>query len=232
MFDSLETLAVLTCAGVYFLFLLKKALARELQAISLLLFHRPHPGFLFYKLLVFPGIVIHELSHWLMAEILQVKTGEIKLLPQNDPDSPIGDKRLGFVKIAKTDPLRSALIGFAPLLVGLVLLVFLAYLLFSSSANISLTLLFSYLLLVIGNGMLVSRSDVKFWPLLLLLLLLLYYLFSIISPSLPTTQLASWTRIVARAIFTAAGIELAVVFFLFSLRSLLEKITHRRISFS
>jgi len=166
-----------------------------------------------------------------MAEILQVRTGEIRILPKDDSVSPIGDKRLGFVKIAKTDPLRSLFIGFAPLLVGVFFLTLLSHLLFSLQTNFGLSFLFAYLLLVVGNGMLVSRSDVRFWPFFLIIIITLFYLLSTTSFSLPTAQLITWIKPIFHAVFLTVGIELLIVLLLFSFRSLLEKLTRRKIGF-
>ena len=66
-----------------------------------------------------PGTLIHELSHWLVAEILQVPTGKMSLMPEVVDGSGV---KLGSVQIARTDVFRRTLIGLAPLLIGLVLI--------------------------------------------------------------------------------------------------------------
>src|SRR3990170_5216778 len=69
----------------------------------------------FFSLLFFPGVLLHETSHYLAARLLGVKTGRFSLLPQPLPD---GRLRLGFVETTGTDLLRDALIGVAPLVAG------------------------------------------------------------------------------------------------------------------
>ncbi|KKU25515.1 MAG: putative membrane protein [Microgenomates group bacterium GW2011_GWA2_46_16] len=100
---------------------LRTRLVFELSGTSLLLFDTPRPGIILYSVLVLPGTVIHELSHWLVAEILQVRTGEIVILPELTGGD--GEERLGSVQTERTDPLRGFLIGIAPFLTGLLILV-------------------------------------------------------------------------------------------------------------
>src|SRR5581483_9511260 len=66
----------------------------------------------------FPGVVIHELAHFIIATLLFVRTGDIEFVPKIEGDRV----KLGSVQIAKTDPFRRALIGVAPVLVGLFLI--------------------------------------------------------------------------------------------------------------
>jgi hypothetical protein len=67
-----------------------------------------------------PGVLVHELSHWLMAQLLGVRTGRLQLMPHQGKTG--GTRRgkvvLGSVGVARTDPLRTTLIGVAPLLGG------------------------------------------------------------------------------------------------------------------
>src|SRR3989338_10542220 len=82
------------------------------QALLSLLLRRLPLNLVFFLLL--PGIFLHELAHILMAEILQVPTGELKLTPEIKD----GHLTLGSAQIALTDPLRLTLIGIAPFLAG------------------------------------------------------------------------------------------------------------------
>jgi hypothetical protein len=68
-----------------------------------------------YALAFFPGVLVHEGSHWLIARLLGVEVLNVSLLPQRETD---GRLRFGFVEIAGADRLRSALIGIAPLILG------------------------------------------------------------------------------------------------------------------
>jgi hypothetical protein len=67
-----------------------------------------------YFVLVLPGVVVHELSHWSMAKLLGVRVSRLSI-------GPVRKKRgtsvsLGSVRVGKVDPLRASLIGLAPLL--------------------------------------------------------------------------------------------------------------------
>jgi hypothetical protein len=94
---------------------LQRALHREIQAIFLILLRRADLTMVLFSLIFFPGVFLHELSHFLMAKILFVPTGNFSFIPQTMPD---GRLRLGYVEVSKTDILRDSLIGMAPLLAG------------------------------------------------------------------------------------------------------------------
>lgn len=97
------------------LILLQRFLHREIQAVFLILTRsRPLSQGLF-SLLFFPGVALHELSHFVMAKLLRVPTGRVSLIPAALPD---GRLQLGYVETARSDPLRDSLIGLAPLLAG------------------------------------------------------------------------------------------------------------------
>ena len=68
-----------------------------------------------FSLLFFPGVLLHETSHYVMAKILGVRTGRFSLLPRAMPN---GRLRLGYVETASTDWVHDALIGVAPLVAG------------------------------------------------------------------------------------------------------------------
>jgi hypothetical protein len=67
-------------------------------------------------ILLLPGVLLHELSHWLVANLLGVRTGQISI--------GLGKARgkhfsLGSVTVDRSDPLRESLIGLAPFIAGL-----------------------------------------------------------------------------------------------------------------
>lgn len=85
----------------------------------------------FISLLFLPGTVIHEFSHAAVAKILRVPVGKITLYPHKDDKT--GEIKAGSVEIAKKDIFRLALIGIAPLIVGLTLVTLLVYSLYNFS---------------------------------------------------------------------------------------------------
>jgi hypothetical protein len=111
------------------------------------------------SVLFLPGVVIHELSHMLMASMLFVRVGEVEFLPQTHGNSV----KLGSVQVAKTDPFRRFLIGAAPLIGGLLIIFLLyIYLLADFSHPFSWqTAVFLYALFEIGNTMFSSKKDME-----------------------------------------------------------------------
>jgi hypothetical protein len=97
------------------LLLIQRRVHRDTQAIFLLITRRGDLTLALFSLLFFPGVLLHEASHYLMARLLLVRTGRFSLLPR-----PIGNGRLqlGYVETAGSDWVRDALIGAAPLFAG------------------------------------------------------------------------------------------------------------------
>ena len=79
-----------------FLFL-QRSLHREVQAFFLLLTRRQDISIVIFSLLFFPGVLLHETSHYLMARLLNVRTGRFSIIPRPLPD---GHLQLGYVETA------------------------------------------------------------------------------------------------------------------------------------
>ncbi len=122
MAASLESLAWLLVCLALFLFV-QRRLHFELQAVLLLLTRRQELAVGIFSLLFFPGVLLHELSHYLMARLLGVKAVKFSLLPKMLSG---GRLRLGYVETRQTDIVRDSLIGLAPLLTGGALVAWLA----------------------------------------------------------------------------------------------------------
>lgn len=97
------------------LLFLQRALHREIQIVFLLLTRQAEIAIALFSVLFLPGVLLHELSHYLMALLLNVPIGRFSLIPQAMDD---GRLQLGFIETAPTDFFRDALIGAAPLLAG------------------------------------------------------------------------------------------------------------------
>lgn len=87
----------------------------EIQWVLLLITRREQFSLGVFALLFFPGVLLHETSHYLMARLLGVATGRFSLIPSLIEN---GKLRLGFVETSATDLFRDGLIGAAPLLSG------------------------------------------------------------------------------------------------------------------
>ncbi|MGC9348069.1 MAG: hypothetical protein ACP5JG_08035 [Anaerolineae bacterium] len=156
-------------------------LHRHLQGLMLLLTGDREIALWLYAIVLLPGVVLHELSHALVAKLVGVKIGRINILPQRT-----GRRiQLGFVPVEDTDFLRASLIGAAPLVFGSSAVVAIGYLIFGTPEIIAaLTTgdwlvgleelarvarapdvwVWGYLVFAIGNTMLPSRSDIHAWP--------------------------------------------------------------------
>lgn len=94
---------------------LQRLLHREIQAVFLIVTRDPALTIGLFSILFFPGVFLHEFSHFVVAKILGVRTGGFSIFPQTTPD---GRLQLGYVETARTDVVRDAIIGAAPLVTG------------------------------------------------------------------------------------------------------------------
>ncbi len=136
--------------------------------------------------LFFPGVVIHELAHFLVASLLFVPTGEIEFVPVVYGNTV----KLGSVAIAKTDLIRRFLIGVAPLFFGLAVMMGIYW--FLSPIAISFNWRMFALLFVlfeIGNTMFASRKDLE--GAVGIVILVIFFLFSAFLFHLPLVSWAS-----------------------------------------
>jgi hypothetical protein len=97
------------------LLLLKTWITRHLQGLGILLWGDSDMAMLLYFLVLLPGIVLHELSHWSFAKVMGVKTGKMEIWPSKKARGRI---RLGSVRIGRADHVRASLIGLAPFITG------------------------------------------------------------------------------------------------------------------
>src|SRR4030066_2445102 len=111
---GLESLLYLLLLSVPLLYL-PRFLQREIQSIFLLITRQAEISMALFSLLLLPGVLLHESSHFLMAHLLGVRTGRFSLIPQKKDG---GRLQLGYVETASTDFIRDALIGAAPLIAG------------------------------------------------------------------------------------------------------------------
>lgn len=165
--------------------LLQRWIHTHLHGVSLLATGRADWAIIIYAIILFPGVLLHESSHWLAATLLGVKTGKMSVIPRRQPD---GTLQLGYVeyyKSSKVGPIRESLIGAAPLIVGTLVILLIGMRVFgvtdlaaavrtgdidiltpalSELFSTPFILLWIYLMFAISNAMLPSRSDRKAWP--------------------------------------------------------------------
>lgn len=102
---------------------LQRFLHREIQAVFLLLTRDARLTIVFFQILFLPGVFLHELSHFITAKLLRVRTGGFSVIPRALPN---GRLQLGYVETAKSDMLRDSLIGAAPLIFGTLFVAYVA----------------------------------------------------------------------------------------------------------
>ena len=183
------------------LVILQRLLHREIQAVFLILTRNPQLTIGLFSILFFPGVFLHELSHFLMAKILNVRTGKISLIPNSLPD---GRLQMGYVETAQTDIFRDSLIGIAPLIAGS------SFLAYAGLNRMGLSILITVLangqlgLFLKGLTILPQMKDVSLW---------FYLAFTVSSTMMPSESdrhawlpLGLWTAgLLALGIFAGAG---------------------------
>ena len=102
---------------------LQRLLHREIQAVFLILSRDARLTIVLFQIIFLPGVFLHELSHFLTAKLLRVRTGGFSVIPRALPN---GRLQLGYVETAKSDIVRDSLIGAAPLILGTLFVAYMA----------------------------------------------------------------------------------------------------------
>lgn len=232
------------------LLLLQRWIHRHLRGVTYLLTGRMSWAILLYALVLFPGVLLHEVSHWLAARMLGVRTGGISLLPQMQKD---GVLRLGYVEYYRSrslGPIRESIIGGAPLLTGTAAVLAIGFHIFDLASftntlqsgrldqlSPALTRLFTapdflvwlYLIFAVSNAMMPSPSDRRAWPPFILLLLVaataLYILDrqQVIIAGI-VGPMATVFGYLALAFSLAIGVDIAVIFVIYLLEGLISRL--------
>lgn len=137
-------------------------------------------------LLFLPGTIVHELSHVLVAGVMMVRVGDIEFMPEIRQDSI----KLGSAQIGQTDPFRRALIGVAPVIIGISIILgslwyFVNMVLSVSNFPILELILLFFIIFEISNTMFSSKKDLEGTlevAALLVAILLTFYLLGIKQP--------------------------------------------------
>jgi hypothetical protein len=204
-------------------------LHQEIQLVFYLITRSQAVALTLFAILFFPGVLLHELSHYIMARILGVRTGRFSLLPHLMEN---GKLRLGFVETEQTDVVRDALVGTAPLITGGAAV---AYLGISRLGLVALAVfagqgdwggfrealsamphrpdfwLWLYLTFCISSTMLPSESDRRAWlPIALFLLLLVGVALLAGAGPWMLENLTPWFDVAVRMMVTIFGISLSL----------------------
>jgi hypothetical protein len=236
------------------LIFLERWIHQHLQGIWLLVVRDPDLALILYSLLMLPGVVVHEASHWVAATLLGVRAGRFSVVPERLPD---GTLRLGYVETEHVDPVREAIIGAAPLLAGAAVIIFVGYtrlgvelmaealvrgdLLGMGQALSAMTgrpnfWLWLYLIFTVSNSMLPSASDRRaWWPVLGTLLVFTMALFALgLGPVLLQTlgnPLDTGTRALAAAFTITVGLNAVFVPIIWLLEAGLIRLTGMKVEY-
>lgn len=186
------------------LFVLERQIHKHLQLLGYGLVGNDDWAIRLYRFFFLPGIALHEIAHWLTAKLMGVTVGRISLWPKQQPDNII---RLGYAEVARTGPIRSALISTAPLLFGAVALLLIGNIFFNLNifiaeltqgnvaqawqvltSNLSWwSALWAYLMFAIANSMMPSPPDWRLCrPVMPILIggIMVFLIISMIEPSI------------------------------------------------
>lgn len=221
---------------------LSRQLSLQIQMLLHLITRNGDLTIILLFLLLLPGIVIHEVAHWIAAYFLGLKPSKFRVWPKKQRQH-IG---LGSVSVKGGKLWQESIVGMAPLLAGSALLALIAEYIFNAQ-QFSLALgeqrwiesitvfqqallapdgiLWAYLLFAIANAMMPSASDREpLRPLLFTAILILGLYLLIGLPVAPFTLLLNWLapilhNITNAFIFTIAldVITLAVIYLMVKL---------------
>lgn len=120
-----------------------------------------------YSMATLPGLLVHEIAHFLAAAFLGLRTGNIELLPVL---SDSGGVEFGSVQVEKADPIRLSFVGLAPLIAGLPLV---AWMSLKMPENYWV---WGYLIVCVTTHLLPSKQDMRYWPVTVLVVGLFWWL--------------------------------------------------------
>lgn len=176
-----------------------------------------------YHALVLPGTALHELSHLLSAWLLRVPVGRLTLIPVMEGP---GTARFGSVQIAQVDPLRESLIGLAPLVTGVAVIVAIVSRSLGVAPSVAMwrtpvaaagglvsapdSGVWVYLLAAIGNTMLPSASDRRAWLALAIAAVLAACLLLLLGRGEFPSMVVDWMWRVGGTLAGALGLTLLI----------------------
>ncbi len=237
------------------LYPLNRWITTHIQGVAFLLTGSQAVAVWLFWTLFLPGTLLHEISHWVTAQILGVKTSRFSLWPTVKRR---GELQMGSVQVEVADPFRHSLIGLAPLIFGSLVVLWIgqgwlglarvgrAF----SSGDLTLmgqaildTLavpdvwLWLYLIFAISNAMLPSASDRESWwsVLLYLTLGLMLVVGSGLTPTVsPDVQRFSLTILAAllSAFLMTIAVNVVFIIFIILIELIVSLILGRRVQYN
>jgi hypothetical protein len=236
------------------LLVLERWIHRHIQGIGLLLLRHPDLATIFYAMIFFPGVALHETSHWLTAKLLGVQTARFSLAPKRQAN---GVLRLGYVETAKVDFIREALIGIAPLVTGSILVVLIGYSRLgvgplgeaiakgnfdamiqgvAATFKSADALIWLYLIFTVSNSMMPSASDRRAWlPVTVMLILIGIALYYVGAGPLVLRgvgePLAAGVRVIASAFSITIGVNVSIIPLVWLIEKGLIRVTGMKVNY-
>src|SRR5215813_907096 len=97
---------------------------RHLFGMGFLLSREKQSATFLYYLLLLPGVFLHEFSHYMMAGVFGIRSKHFTFFPKAQED---GSLDMGFLELERvTNPVYAALIGIAPLISGMLVVVYIS----------------------------------------------------------------------------------------------------------
>jgi len=155
---------------------------RQVQTIGWLMTGDVDVTMIAYYLLMFPGILLHELSHFVTARMLGIRVTNFSLGPRRRKNAKTVE--LGSVSVYSGGTIRDSLVGVAPFVAGTAVLLLVSYMVFdvgalgrvwaaqgwtgffSTVATLPQTpdfWLWLYIIFAVSNAMMPSAADRQPW---------------------------------------------------------------------
>lgn len=238
--------------------LLKRWVMMHIHALGVITLGNDYRAIWLRFIVLAPGIVLHEFSHWLTAQLLFVPTGDFSVGPSRTVTrGKQMQVTMGYVMINKADPIRSSLIGVAPFVFGTLAIVLIAGFGFRQVLNLDATptaiiagvvthfpdllrvpdaWLWLYLTFSVSNSLMPSASDRREWVSAALYLVALATVVVVVTgarqapPELLTiTRRGLDTLLFAFSLTLVVDLVMGAVIYL--LYELISRITRRRVHF-
>jgi hypothetical protein len=255
LFDLLVPWALIV-AALYILRRLERWLAQHIFKVGWLVTHNLHMTTLVYYIFYLPGVILHTLSTYLAASLLNVRAERAFALP---PEQEIAELKLNFIRLPRqVSPMRRRIIALAPFVAGVFVLSLLGYSVFRvETALVFITVgglgglpdmlaflgttpdlwLWAYVAFTIGNTMMPHWEELRPSRRVLFILggVLLVLTFAGVGASLLSSGIArplvGLAYVLDTALILLIAIDLIMVGVLGTAEAVIERVTQRSATF-
>lgn len=245
----------LMLAGVLTLLIIaERWVHRHLYGLGWVLTNNKKSATALYYVLLLPGVFVHEFTQYLVAGALNVRIKRVIAWPEAQDN---GTLRLNFVTVQRARPLERAIIGAAPLAVGLTLIWVISNYILNLEDVLTAIIqgdlnllapalrelgsapdfyLWLYLMFAIGNAMLPTPADREGWPLVLIIFAAILVFLVIIGVGdvllrTFTGPVAHGVELLATAFLTVLLVQLPAMVAIAILETIAGRITKRHFEY-